>query len=161
MSLRLNGKVAIITGGSSGIGRDTALLFIKEGANVVITDVNTDGGNETVKLAENIISDNNLSNRIVFQYADVSKSLDVQHMINTAIVNFGNLHILFNNAGIMHPKDDDAINTEEDIWDLTMNINLKGVYLGCKYAIPEIRKSGGGSIINTASKIYSNYNRIF
>lgn len=151
MSLRLSGKVAIITGGSSGIGRDTALLFVKEGADVLITDVNTNGANETVQLANDIIKKTNLSNRIIFQYADVSKSQDVQYMVNVAVTEFGNLHIMFNNAGIMHPRDDDAINTDEDIWDLTMNINLKGVYLGCKYCIPEMRKSGGGSIINTAS----------
>jgi len=83
--------------------------------------------------------------------ADVSKASDCEKMVQTAEEKFEKLHILFNNAGIMHSSDGDAINTEEDVWDLTMAINLKGVFLGCKYGIPAIRRAGGGSIINTAS----------
>lgn len=84
-------------------------------------------------------------------HADVSKAQDCEAMIAFAEKNYGHLHVLFNNAGIMHGGDDDAVSTEEDVWDLTMNINVKGVFFGCKYGIPALRRSGGGSIINTAS----------
>jgi len=84
-------------------------------------------------------------------HADVSQSEDCQAMVASAEQHFGALHVLFNNAGIMHPEDGDAVSTEQEIWDLTMAINLKGVYLGCKYGIPLMLNSGGGSIINTAS----------
>ena len=82
---------------------------------------------------------------------DVSRAADCEHMVQQAEENYGRLDVLFNNAGISHIDDDDAINTEEDVWDLTMDINLKGVFLGCKYGIPALLRAGGGSIINTAS----------
>ena len=145
---RLDNKVAIVTGGSSGIGRETVLLFVSEGANVVIADVNESGAEETISLAMK-----QEQHRIIFVKTDVSKAEDCQNMVNTALKHFGKLDILFNNAGIMHSADDDAINTDERIWDLTMNINLKGVFLGCKYGIPALRANGGGSIINTASVV--------
>lgn len=149
---RLTGKVAIITGGSSGIGRETAILFAKEGCNIILTDVNEKGAEETIAMCGpyDTISEN-VYGKVKFIKADVSKATDWQYVIDETEKNFGRLDILFNNAGIMHPKDDDAINTEENIWDLTMNINAKGVYLGCKYGIPLMKKSGGGSVINTAS----------
>jgi NAD(P)-dependent dehydrogenase (short-subunit alcohol dehydrogenase family) len=87
----------------------------------------------------------------VYVHADVSNADDCQNMVAKAEEEFGGLHILFNNAGIMDGRDGDAESTEEAVWDLTMNVNLKGVFLGCKFGIPAIRKSGGGSIINTAS----------
>ena len=145
---RLDNKVAIVTGGSSGIGRETVLLFVSEGANVVIADVNESGALETISLATK-----QEQPRIIFVKTDISKAEDCQNMVNTALKHFGKLDILFNNAGIMHSADDDAVNTDERIWDLTMNINLKGVYLGCKYGIPALRANGGGSIINTASVV--------
>src|SRR5213075_400130 len=80
-----------------------------------------------------------------------SKAADAQNMIAQAEKKFGRLNVLFNNAGIMHAKDDDAISTDESVWDLTMDINAKGVFLGCKYGIPALKRAGGGSIINTAS----------
>ena len=83
--------------------------------------------------------------------ADVSRAADCEHMVRAAEQRFGNLHVLFNNAGIMDSRDDDAVTTDEDVWDRTMAINLKGVFLGCKYGIPALRRAGGGSIINTAS----------
>lgn len=143
--MRLENKVALITGGGGGIGRETALLFASEGASIVITDVNDDAGAETVALVEAA------GGRIRYIHADVSNAADCEAAVNLAEESFGKLNVLFNNAGIMHPKDDDAISTEESIWDLTLNINLKGVFLGCKFGIPALRRAGGGSVINTAS----------
>ena len=143
--MRLQEKVALITGGGSGIGRETALLFAQEGAAIVVVDVNATGGAETVALVEG------LGGKALYVHADVSKAADCARMVQVAEERFGKLNILFNNAGIMRHDDDDAVNTEEDVWDITMAINLKGVYLGCKYGIPALRRAGGGSIINTAS----------
>ena len=143
--MRLKNKTAIITGAASGIGRETALLYAQEGASVLAADVNEGAVKETVQL----IADKD--GKADYVIADVSKASDCEKMVKTAEDTFGKLHILFNNAGIMHSSDDDAINTDEDVWDLTMAINLKGVFLGCKYGIPALRRSGGGSIINTAS----------
>ncbi|HET9226175.1 MAG TPA: glucose 1-dehydrogenase [Thermoanaerobaculia bacterium] len=135
-------KVALITGAGSGIGRETALLFSSEGARVVVADVNDAAGQAVVE---------EIGGEAVYVHADVSKSADAENMIRTAEERFGRLDVLFNNAGISHPNDDDAVATEEEVWDLTMNINLKGVFLGCKFGIPALRRAGGGSIINTAS----------
>ncbi len=143
--MRLENKTALITGAASGIGRETALLFAQEGANVVCVDINDTAGQETAQM----IQDN--GGQAIYVHADVSSAADCQNMVQTAEDAFGQLNILFNNAGIMHSADDDAINTEEDVWDLTMAINVKGVYLGCKYGIPALRRAGGGSVINTAS----------
>jgi NAD(P)-dependent dehydrogenase (short-subunit alcohol dehydrogenase family) len=143
--MQLEDKVALITGASSGIGRETAWLFAKEGAQVVAVDVNDAGGQETVMQVKQA------NGHAVYVHADVSKAADCRKMVEEAERRFGKLNILFNNAGIMHPKDDDAVNTEEDVWELTLAINLKGVFLGCKYGIPAIRRAGGGSVINTAS----------
>jgi NAD(P)-dependent dehydrogenase (short-subunit alcohol dehydrogenase family) len=144
-TVRLQNKVALITGGGGGIGRETALLFAQEGASVVITDVNDESGHETAKLVDE------QGGQALYLHADVSQASDCQAMVAAAEETYGALHILFNNAGIMHSQDDDAINTEENVWDLTMAINVKGVFFGCKYGIPALRRAGGGSIINTAS----------
>jgi len=143
--MRLENKVALITGAGSGIGRETSILFSSEGAKVVVVDINDTGGQETAKMVRDNGGD------AVYVHADVSKSADCENMVRVAEETYGALHVLFNNAGIMHNKDDDAVNTPEDIWELTMAINLKGVFLGCKHGIPAIRRAGGGSIINTAS----------
>ena len=143
--MRLKNKVALITGASGGIGRETALLFAREGASVVCVDVNDKAGKETVKLVKAA------GGEAAYTNADVSKAEDCAKMVKFAEKKFGALHILFNNAGIMHHSDDNAETTEEKIWDLTMNINAKGVFFGCKYGIPALRRAGGGSIINTAS----------
>ena len=142
---RLNDKVALITGAASGIGRETALLFAREGAQVAAIDVNDVDGEQTVQM----ISEEGGS--ALYVHADVSKAHDCEAMVEQVESAFGKLDVLFNNAGIMDSRDDDAVNTSEEVWDLTMQINLKGVYLGCKYGIPALRRSGGGSIINTAS----------
>ena len=143
--MRLHDKVAVITGGSSGIGYYTSLLFAQEGAAVVVADINDEGGHNTVKE----ITD--AGGKAVYVRADVSKAADCEAMVAAAEQNFGKLNILFNNAGLMHSDDDNAVTTEESVWDLTMAVNVKGVFFGCKYGIPALRRAGGGSIINTAS----------
>lgn len=143
--MRLQNKVALITGASGGIGRETALLFAREGASVVCVDVNDNEGKRTVKLIKAA------GGNAAYTHADVSKAAECAAMVRFAEKKFGKLHILFNNAGIMHHNDDNAVTTEESIWDLTMNINAKGVFFGCKFGIPALRRAGGGSIINTAS----------
>ena len=142
---RLNDKVALITGAASGIGRETAILFAREGAQVAAIDVNDAEGEQTVQM---ILDEGGTA---LYVHADVSNASECEAMVSQAESAYGKLDILFNNAGIMDSRDDDAVNTSEEVWDLTMQINLKGVYLGCKYGIPALRRSGGGSIINTAS----------
>jgi NAD(P)-dependent dehydrogenase (short-subunit alcohol dehydrogenase family) len=139
--MRLRDKVALITGGGSGIGREAALLFAKEGAAVVVVDVNEQAAKETAAMLS----------KAIHVGADVSKAADCQRMVQEAEKAFGRLNVLFNNAGIMHAKDDDAVSTDEAIWDLTLDVNAKGVFLGCKYGIPALKRAGGGSVINTAS----------
>ena len=143
--MRLVNKVALVTGGSNGIGKESCLLFAKEGAKVVVVDIDEDAGQATV--AEIKAS----GGQAIFCRADVSKLEDCEAMVKAAKDEFDGLHILFNNAGIMHSDDGDSQSTEENVWDLTMNVNVKGVFFGCKFGIPLIRESGGGSIINTAS----------
>ena len=143
--MRLKDKVALVTGASSGIGRETALLFAREGASVVVVDVDDRGGQETVSAIEH------QQGKGEYVHADVSRASDCEHMVAAAEKRFGKLNVLFNNAGIMHSSDDDAVSTDEKIWDLTMNVNAKGVFFGCKYGIPALRRADGGSIINTAS----------
>jgi NAD(P)-dependent dehydrogenase (short-subunit alcohol dehydrogenase family) len=143
--VRLENKVALITGAGSGIGREAALLFAAEGASIVVADVDDKGGQETAAMVQQ------QNGKAIYVRADVSQAADCERMIAAAEREFGKLNVLFNNAGIMHSRDDDAISTEEKIWDLTMNINAKGVFFGCKYGIPALRRAGGGSIVNTAS----------
>ncbi len=143
--MRLQNKVALITGAGSGIGRATARLFAQEGAQIVVADVNDAAGAETVDLVRGA------GGHAAYVRADVSQPAEAEAMIHFAEATYGKLNILFNNAGISHAADDDAINTEIDVWDLTFEINVKGVFLGCKYGIPALRRAGGGSIINTAS----------
>jgi NAD(P)-dependent dehydrogenase (short-subunit alcohol dehydrogenase family) len=142
---RLADKVALVTGAGSGIGRQSALLFAREGARVVVADVQDAAGEAVV--AEIAAA----GGEAVYVHADVARAADAEGMVRAAEERFGRLDVLFNNAGISHPRDDDAVETEEEVWDLTMNVNLKGVFLGCKHGIPALRRAGGGSIINTAS----------
>jgi len=143
--MRLEGKVALITGAGSGIGKLTAKLFGSEGAKVVVTDVADDAGQATV---EEIRAD---GGEAAFVHADVSNASDAEAMVRFAVDTFGGLHVMMNNAGIFHPQDDSVTNTPDDVWEKTIAINLKGVFLGCKFGIPAMLESGGGSIINIAS----------
>lgn len=143
--MRLEGKVALITGAAGGIGRESVLRFVAEGARVVAVDLNHDA---VAAVAKEVTKAGGKATAVM---ADVSKATDCEAMVAAAEAEFGRLDIIFNNAGIMHSADDDAVATEEAVWDQTMNINAKGVFLGCKYAIPAMRRAGGGSIINTAS----------
>ena len=145
MTGRLDGKVALVTGGAGEIGRESCLLFAAEGAKVGVVDLD---GDRAVSVAEDITE---AGGDAISIRADVSKVVDCDAMIAKAEDAFGRLDVLFNNAGIMHADDGDATSTEEAIWDLTMNVNLKGVWLGCRAGIPALRRAGGGSIINTAS----------
>lgn len=148
---RLSGKVALITGAGSGIGLETSILFAKEGAHVVCCDINEKSGQATVQKICDEFSVKNSIPPAIFVKCDVSKEDDIKSAVDQAEKVFGKLNILFNNAGIMHPMDDNAETTDEKVWDLTFQINVKGVWWGCKYAIPAMRRAGGGSIINTAS----------
>jgi NAD(P)-dependent dehydrogenase (short-subunit alcohol dehydrogenase family) len=139
--MRLQGKVALITGAGAGIGRQAALLFAREGASVAVVDVNEQAAKETAAMIPEAIAIR----------ADVSRAGECQAMVAAAEQAFGRLNVLFNNAGIMHAKDDDAVSTDEAVWDLTLDVNAKGVFLGCKYGIPALQRAGGGSVINTAS----------
>ncbi len=143
--MRLKDKVAVITGAASGIGRASALLFASEGAAVAACDINDEGAAETVTMIQNA------GGEAISVRADVSQATDCENMIAVAEKHFGGVHVVFNNAGIMDGRDDNAVTTDEAVWDLTMAINLKGVFLGCKYGIPALQRAGGGAVINTAS----------
>jgi len=143
--MRLDNKVALITGASSGIGKESSILFAKEGAKIAAVDINDAEGEKIVKEIESI------GGEAIYIHADVSSASDCKAMVEKTENQFGKLNVMFNNAGIMDSRDDNSQVTEEEVWDLTMAINLKGVFLGCKYGITSMQKTGGGSIINTAS----------
>ncbi|TEB35334.1 short-chain dehydrogenase [Coprinellus micaceus] len=134
---RLRYKSALITGAGSGIGLESSILFAQEGANVLLVDVNIENAEKAAKL----VSERFPNVKAIAWKADVSKENEVEAAVKKAVEEFGRLDVVFNNAGIMHPADDHALNTEERIWDLTMNINLKGVWWGCKYAIQAMREN--------------------
>lgn len=142
--MRLENKTAIITGGASGIGRAAALRFAAEGAQLVIADVNCEGGRETAQLIEQ------QGGNALFIETNVSDSKQVKGLVSATVETYGKLDILFNNAGIGNP-DVKSVDLEEEDWDMIIDINLKGVFLGIKYAVPEMKKTGGGAIINTSS----------
>ena len=143
--MRLQGKVALITGGASGMGRVASLLFAAEGADVVLTDLNDGLGEAT---ASEITQ---AGGQALYVHADVSREADAEAMVGAAVDRFGKLSILYNNAGVMLPADGSVHTTDESVWDLTLAVNVKGVAFGCKYGVPAMLVSGGGSIINVAS----------
>ncbi|MEN8181919.1 MAG: glucose 1-dehydrogenase [Myxococcota bacterium] len=143
--MRLEDRVALITGAASGIGREAARLFAAEGARVVVVDVADEAGAEVAREIE--VS----GGHACFVRADVARAADSERMVAQAESRFGRLDVLFNNAGIMDGSDGDAEATSEDVFDRTLEVNLKGVYLGCRFGIPALRRAGGGVIINTAS----------
>jgi len=137
---RLEGKAAVITGGASGIGRETAKRFAEEGARVCVADLADEPGKEVASEVDGL-----------YVRADVTDPDDVQVMYREALERFGGLDVLFNNAGISPPDDDSILDTGLDAWERVQNVNLKSVYLCCKYGIPHLLERGGGSVINTAS----------
>jgi len=143
--MRLDGKVALITGAGSGMGRAAAELFAREGARVVVSDVVEDAGVDTVGAITAAGGD------ATFVQADVSQWSDCEHMVLAATDTYGALHVLYNNAGVFPADDGGVLDTPEDTWERVMDVNLKGVWLGCRAGIPAMLKSGGGSIINVAS----------
>jgi NAD(P)-dependent dehydrogenase (short-subunit alcohol dehydrogenase family) len=142
---RLDGKVALITGGASGMGMVASRLFANEGARVVLTDVSDDAG---VSVADGIRADGGAA---TYVHADVSIEDDARAMVDAAVGAYGGLHVLYNNAGVMLSEDGSVHSTDASIWDTTLAINVKGVAHGCKYGIPAMIDSGGGSIVNVAS----------
>ncbi len=142
---RLDGKVALITGAAGGMGALGAHLFAQQGASVMVADFNAEGA---AAVAAEIVAEGGIACSVG---GDVSKSADCRAMVEATVAAFGGLHVLYNNAGIMMNDDDNPVTTDEDVWDRTMEVNLKGVYLCCKFAIPAMLTSGGGSIINVAS----------
>jgi NAD(P)-dependent dehydrogenase (short-subunit alcohol dehydrogenase family) len=143
--VRLDGKVAIITGGGGGMGRVAAGIFAREGAKVVVAEFGEAAGNETV---DRIRAD---GGEATFVKIDVSKEADAKAMVDHAVSTYGRLDCLYNNAGVMPEADHSVIDTEVDVWDQVMAVNVRGVFLGCKYAIPAMEAAGGGSIVNIAS----------
>ena len=144
MTGQFSGKVALVTGASSGIGRATALAFAREGAKVIAADVDVEGGEETVRMLKGNGSD------AMFVKTDVTKASEVEAMINRTVEIYGRLDCAHNNAGIIGTGGPTADCTEEN-WERTININLKGVWLCMKYEIPQMLQQGGGAIVNTSS----------
>ena len=137
---RLEGKVAVITGAASGIGRETARRFAEEGARVCVVDLADDPGEETAAEIDGL-----------YVHADVTDPDDVQRMYREAAERFGGLDVLFNNAGIAPPDDASILDTGLEAYQRVQDVNLKSVFLCCKYGIPHLLERGGGSVINTAS----------
>ena len=140
---KLDGKVAMITGGGSGLGRAIAQLFSKEGAHVVVVDVDRNGGETTVKMLKEV------GGNALFAEADVSKSSEVEEVVRVAVRRYGKIDVLVNNAGIF--LGGSVVEASEEAWDKVIGVNLKGVFLCSKYVLPEMFRAGGGVIVNIAS----------
>ena len=141
----LAGRTALITGAGSGIGREAAKLFAAAGATIVVFDRDEASGRETVEQVEA------QGGRALLTVGDVSRSDDVRAAVDTCVAETSGLHVLFNNAGIFPSRDGSPIDAPEEVWTQVIDVNLKGVFLGCKHGLPAMLESGGGSIINTAS----------
>jgi NAD(P)-dependent dehydrogenase (short-subunit alcohol dehydrogenase family) len=143
--MRLEGKVSIITGGGSGMGRVAAQLFASQGSRVVVAEYSEAAGAETVDLVRAA------GGEASFIRADVSNETDAKAMVDHALASYGRLDCLYNNAGVMPEADHSVTDTDVATWDAVMAVNVRGVFLGCKYAVPAMIAGGGGSIINIAS----------
>jgi NAD(P)-dependent dehydrogenase (short-subunit alcohol dehydrogenase family) len=143
--MRLADKVAIITGAGSGMGRVAAQMFAAEGAKVVAADFDASHGAETVEAVKAAGGD------AVFVQTDVSDETDAAAMVAAAMDRYGRIDVLYNNAGIMPEADHSVVDTDVAVWDQVMAVNLRGVFLGCKYAIPRMVEQGSGSVINISS----------
>jgi NAD(P)-dependent dehydrogenase (short-subunit alcohol dehydrogenase family) len=141
--MKLAGKVAIVTGAASGIGRASAIAFAREGAKVVVADQNVAGGNETVAAIQSADAVAH------FAHVDVSKEFDIREMMEATVARWGTIDILFNNAGIIHVKPIEQ--TTEEEWDRVMSVNVRAAFLATKYVAPIMRRNGGGAILNTGS----------
>jgi NAD(P)-dependent dehydrogenase (short-subunit alcohol dehydrogenase family) len=138
---RLDGKVVVITGAASGIGREAALLFSAEGARICVADVSEDAGEHTASECRDGF----------FFQADVTSPASVQEMYRATADRYGGIDVLYNNAGVMPDDDGSILQTEPEAWQRVQDVNTKGVYLCCKYGIPHLVERGGGSVINVAS----------
>ena len=143
--MRLQDKVAVITGAGGGMGRTAAQMFAAEGASIVVAEFSEAAGQETVRLVESA------GGTATFIKTDVSSEADARGMIEHAITTYGRVDVLYNNAGIMPEPDHSVIDTSVEIWDQVMAVNVRGVFLGCKYAIPVMLAQGSGSVINISS----------
>jgi NAD(P)-dependent dehydrogenase (short-subunit alcohol dehydrogenase family) len=143
--MRLENKVAIITGSASGMGQVAAETFAREGASVVITDIAGDAGEATAQRIRE------RGNQALFVRANVARENEVKQVVDEAIARFGHIDILYNNAGIMPDDDGSVVELSEPTWDHIMDVNLKSTFLCSKYAIPHMVRQGRGSIINIAS----------
>lgn len=141
--MKLQGKIAIVTGAASGIGRASAIAFAREGAKVVVVDVDEHNGAQT---AAGINAE---GNKAFFAKADVSREADIKQVVEIVIARWGRIDILFNNAGVVLVKSLEEMTGEE--WDRVMSINVKSAFLAIKYAVPHMRRGGGGAILNTGS----------
>jgi NAD(P)-dependent dehydrogenase (short-subunit alcohol dehydrogenase family) len=140
----MQGKTVIITGGGSGFGRETAIKLAQRGANISVVDVSKEQGEETVKLCKQLGTD------AIFIEADVSKVEDVKRYVSQTVEHFGKIDLFFNNAGISG-SGVRTLDCSEEEFDAIVNVNLKGAFYGLKYVVNEMLKTGGGSIVNTAS----------
>jgi NAD(P)-dependent dehydrogenase (short-subunit alcohol dehydrogenase family) len=143
--MRLEDKVCIITGGGTGMGRVAAEMFAHEGAKVVVAEVTEEAGEDTAR------SVSDAGGTATFVRADVSSEADAQAMVDHALSAYGRVDVLYNNAGIMPAADHSVVDTDVPTWDRVMAVNVRAVFLGCKYAIPRMVEQGSGSVINIAS----------
>jgi NAD(P)-dependent dehydrogenase (short-subunit alcohol dehydrogenase family) len=143
--MRLEGRVASITGAGSGMGRQAALLFASEGARILVSDIDDEAGKATAEAVRAAGGDAH------FVATDVSDAVAVQRLYAEGERVFGKIDVLYNNAGIFHPDDASVTDTDEATWDMVVDVDLKGVFLCCKYGVPALLRAGGGVIVNVAS----------
>lgn len=146
MTGRLEGKVILVTGAASGMGRVATRIFTGHGAKVVAADMNADG-------LQSVIAELDPAGQAAVHpvTGNVTNSADVERMVAEGVATFGKLNVLYNNAGIMPEADTSVVETTEDVWDQILDVNLKSIFLVCKHGVPALQDAGGGSIINIAS----------